>query len=411
MRHRIRVAAGICLLALAGHGCLKRTQPVPNSSTRTANPPSDTDSARTVLKISSGPPVDHDAALAGLYQREPRLLELAGRLEANPADTEAMQTLAEAYLRDQLYLQAQRLFQRRQLIEPDNAAPYLGLASVWDAMGDWDVALEQAKRAVALEPKSPQSLELLGRIQLHRKEYDAALSSFRAALEIAPGSGALHANTGYVHMLRSEWEAARPYLQRAVEIDGSVPETRNNLGVVLGRLGDAEGALGQFRAVSDEASAHNNLGAVYLSMRDWAKAQEEFRKALACNPQHAKARSNLQEAGSHLPTRPAPSPPAHVATSSGYSIQVFALRDESTARSAAKALEKAGVVTTVERTDLDEGTWYRGRVYGYETLSSALKTAKKLSMAGLIKKYWIVPPDEKSTVGSSRPSESSEPSR
>lgn len=395
MRRGTRVAVTICLLALGCHGCVKRTQPAPNAQgTRPANPTSEPDYTRPVLKISSGPAAEHDTALAGLYESNPELLDLARRLEANPADAEAMCALAEAFLRERFYLQAQELFQRLQLTAPGSPAPYLGLASVWDALGDSDVALEQAVRAVALDPKSSRGLELLGRIQLHRKEYDAALSSFLAALEITPASGSLQANAGYIHMLRSEWEKARPYLQRAVEIDGSVAEARNNFGVVLARLGDAEGALRQFRSVGDEASAHNNLGAVYLSTQDWAKAQEEFRKALASDPQHVKALSNLREAESHLsaPIQPIPAPPVRVGTT-GYSIQVFAVRDDSTARAAAKALEEAGVRTVIERMDLNEGVWFRGRLHGYETLGSALKTAKRLFIAGLIKEYWIIPPD------------------
>ncbi len=79
----------------------------------------------------------------------------------------------------------------------------------------------------------------------------------------------------------------------------------------------------------------------------------------------------------------------------GYSVQVFAGKDEKAALAQNEALSKgAGVGSAIERADLkDRGIWYRARIRGYETFSAALAAAKQLVIAGIIKGYWIAPPN------------------
>jgi len=78
----------------------------------------------------------------------------------------------------------------------------------------------------------------------------------------------------------------------------------------------------------------------------------------------------------------------------GYSVQVFAAKDEKAARAEIAALEeKSGIAVTVERAEIpDRGVWYRARIRGYETIGSAVAAAKRLAVDGIIKGYWIVPP-------------------
>jgi len=75
---------------------------------------------------------------------------------------------------------------------------------------------------------------------------------------------------------------------------------------------------------------------------------------------------------------------------------LFAARNGRSAKADGEMLAyKIGVSPAIERAQLEErDVWYRARISGYDTFSSALKTAKRFLLAGLIKDYWIVPSDD-----------------
>ncbi len=534
MRYRLRIAATICLMASSFSGCVKY-RPV------AAKPPqarpaesSLSEYVQTVLRLSTEDAKTDDEALAKLHKEKPEIAALAQRVSESPQDLAATRSLARAYLDEGFPLSAFQLYQQLQLRAPGDPDAHIGLALIWDRWKEYDLALECATRAVSLGPDYVPALETMGRVYLHRNELDNALASFLAGVQAAPNNAALLANTGYVYILRQDWGNARGFLERAVALDGSVAETRNNLGIVLAISGDREGALRQFLAVHDTAAAHNNLGATYLGIGNFRFAQEEFRLALAIRPDYEKAAMNLREAEAHMPPGNDPSvpertstgsletapleyrpisplsltdymrqlfrmqadaaaeaalapyrpasiaedflargddiamiadfsqfrqisakgleaaedlaaivppvteeagaalpaappatadamakpaqvpavvvmvpwlPPETLATApkamttppahSSYSVQVFAAKDERAVQAENEALSKqARVDSAIERADLkDKGIWYRARIRGYETFSAALAAAKDLVLAGIIKGYWIVPPN------------------
>jgi Tfp pilus assembly protein PilF len=185
-----------------------------------------------------------------------------------------------------------QMYQEIQSIKPNDARAELGVARVWDRWGDYGLAYQHAERAVLLEPKSAEALEALGRVHLHRNQIDQALSAFLSAVEIKPDSAPLLSNTGYVFLKRGDLKQARVYLEQAVAIDDSLVEAHNNLGIALARLGEPNSALREFMAVNDPAAAFNNLGVVYLEQKQYTSARDAFRRALALDPGHKKARVN-----------------------------------------------------------------------------------------------------------------------
>ena len=192
------------------------------------------------------------------------------------------------------------------------------------------------------------------------------------------------ARTGQAYLERGQWQKARASLQRALEIDGSIREARNNLGVVLARTGDRQGALQQFMTISAPALAHHHLGLVYMSEKKYNQARAEFQRARAINPELAEVRAELAQVETHFP------PPVV------YAIQVFSARKQDAAIAQADTFSRqAGVATTIEKADLDgKGVWYRARIHGFDSLTAALKAAKNLIVAGLIREYWIAPVTE-----------------
>ena len=256
---------------------------------------------QATLRISQENTAAAADALKQLHTRRPHLAELSRRVATNGTDIDSRRLLADAYMDEGLLPYAFQMYQEIQSIKPDDSRAALGVARVWDRWGDYGLAYQHAERAVLLEPKSAEALEALGRVHLHRNQIDQALSAFLSAVEIKPQSASLLTNAGYSFLKRGDLRQARLYLERAVAIDDSLVEARNNLGIVLARLGEPNGALREFMAVNDPAAAFNNLGVVYLEQKQWTGARDAFRRALALDPGHKKARANLAEAEAHVP--------------------------------------------------------------------------------------------------------------
>ncbi len=69
----------------------------------------------------------------------------------------------------------------------------------------------------------------------------------------------------------------------------------------LWKLGKYEEALEAFKKGGDEASAHYNLGCVYLLQEKHKEAAESFRKAVETKPGfYQKAFEKMRMANSHL---------------------------------------------------------------------------------------------------------------
>jgi tetratricopeptide (TPR) repeat protein len=361
MLHHRSLLTLLCIVVLIFPACSRRRSvavtPTPGSTQEARNsssPAGLSEYIRAVLKISQENTVALEDALAQLHKRRPELAALARHVSQNSDDVDSRKMLAAAYMQEDFKVHALQLYQEVQVLSPKDPVSAIGIARIWDAWGDYQIARRHAERAVEVDPLSPQALEVLGRIHLHRFELDRALRAFMSALEFSPQNAPLLSNVGYTYMALGNLEQARGYLERAVEIDGTLSEARNNLGVVLAQLGDAEGALEEFMMVGDPAAAYNNLGVAYLAQKRWREARDAFRRALALNPDYAKAQTNLAEAELHLPPPTViylpEAPKQEVYTVDEKPVKSLALKDRRDASKPAAAKAKAAPARNPVRT-------------------------------------------------------------
>jgi Flp pilus assembly protein TadD len=131
-----------------------------------------------------------------------------------------------------------------------------------------------------------------GILQDEMRDYTAAERSHRAAVKQRAGSSSLHNNLGYNLLLQARNAEAAQEFRQALTIDPGSAIARSNLATAIAdRPADAVNA---WSAVTDPASAHNNLGAVLMERGDYIGARREFETALGYNNRHPAALSNLQ---------------------------------------------------------------------------------------------------------------------
>ena len=257
----------------------------------TVKPDSLADYIRAVYKLSSEATAQAEQR-AALLSQSPGLAPLVDRAERDPQDVEARSLVVAEYMSRKLYWGAYDLLTVALVTSDNDPAINLNLAVIWDAWGQYDLALQYGERAISAGAASAFAYETVGRIRLHRNEPDQAIAWYRRALAQTRTATVL-VNLGYAHMLKSEWEDARPALEEAVALDNSSQEAHNNLAIVLSKAGDDTGALAHLLKTGRPAVAFNNMGVLYLQENKVREAQHYFREALRLEADYEVARRNL----------------------------------------------------------------------------------------------------------------------
>jgi tetratricopeptide (TPR) repeat protein len=252
---------------------------------------------RAVYKLSSEGPFKQTEQRESVFSQFPHLVELAGRVERDATDVAARSQLVSAYIDHQLYWDAYHLLTESQ---SDDAETDLNLATIWDAWAQFELALKYGNRAIVKGASSAQAYELMGRINLHRREPAEAIDWYKRAAKQGENATIL-ANLGFAHMLHSDWENAKINLQRAIELDEALPEPHNNLAMVLTKLGDEKGAILELLKTATSPIAFNNMGVLYMQEGKFDRARQFFEQALRLEPRYELAQSNLKTIEALMP--------------------------------------------------------------------------------------------------------------
>ncbi len=163
--------------------------------------------------------------------------------------------------------------------------------------GDTEAALQEFRRALALDPENINVHNSLGVCHAVRGEYEQALNAFEAAARLDAGDYMAAYNIGLVHRLLDHRETALEYLQRAVALRADVFEIlfqTGKLELELGRPRSARERLERAaRLRSKSGGVYRYLGDCYDALGLTEKALRAYKKALQFNPQDPAALSAL----------------------------------------------------------------------------------------------------------------------
>ncbi|HTW71630.1 MAG TPA: tetratricopeptide repeat-containing glycosyltransferase family protein [Acetobacteraceae bacterium] len=156
------------------------------------------------------------------------------------------------------------------------------------------------RRILALDPRNPDGLLLLGTVACQTGRRDLALELTGQAIPVAPDTARYQANLGKMLLSLGRTEQALACLRRSAMLDPDAAETQKSLGAALHRAGDTGGAEACYRrALSLEPqfpAALNGLGNIYLERGSYDEATDCYRQALAVDPDYPDALGNLGNA-------------------------------------------------------------------------------------------------------------------
>ena len=163
----------------------------------------------------------------------------------------------------------------------DKLESQLSIARIQEHQGQLREATDRYKQLGAKNPKNATIPHRLGVIESMAGNHDVANQQFRRSLELEPHNAEVLTDWGYSLFLQGKLSEAETALRMALnEVPGEKRAT-NNLALVLGHAGKSEESLALFRQVSGEAPAWVNLGYVHVSLGEGEKAAECFAKALS----------------------------------------------------------------------------------------------------------------------------------
>ncbi len=162
------------------------------------------------------------------------------------------------------------------------------LARIALERGEAEGAAELVRRALEIDRKNADYLNLLGVAYAEVGRYEEALGALRRSLRERPASAEAHYNVGKVLDKRGELAGARDAFARAAAIDARYPGARYMHARALMQLGDVETAARELeRALADEP--------------DDPWLIDQYGKALAGTRGHAAAVDWLAAAAARLP--------------------------------------------------------------------------------------------------------------
>jgi len=161
-------------------------------------------------------------------------------------------------------------------------------------------AADQFRRAIALEPDSPEAHANLGNCLQAEGLAEGARREYAAALAINPRFAGARYDLGLSFLRSGRLDEAAGEFRATLELDPSHASARNNLGLALAGMGKLPEAMDQYKLAlglnADLPEAHLNLGNAFFRLGRPEEAVGEYREALRLYPGYSGAHSNLGHA-------------------------------------------------------------------------------------------------------------------
>ena len=137
---------------------------------------------------------------------------------------------------------AEREFKRAVEINQSNSDAHQMYSYYLSAMGRFDEALYEMRRAQELDPLSLEKIAGIGEMLSYQRQYDQALEQYRKALEMDPNSGFTHWAIGSVYVQKGLYEEAIAEYQKSIPLSGDSPDEPASLGYAYALSGKSREA-------------------------------------------------------------------------------------------------------------------------------------------------------------------------
>ena len=173
-------------------------------------------------------------------------------------------------------------------------------ATAYHDVGEFEQAISEYRKAIALHPNSPIIYNRLGVAYAELKQYDAALDAYQRALALSPMTTELHYNVGLVHLKQGDLPRALEAFKRAITLDAEWGDAYTGLGEVYLKQGDFGQAAHAYKQATrlnpnGNPNAFLGLGKVYTKQRRLDDATTVVEKAIEIQVDNTEAYYQLAQ--------------------------------------------------------------------------------------------------------------------
>ena len=188
------------------------------------------------------------------------------------------------------------LFHDGALGAPRMARVHSNLGASYHRFGRFRTAKRHLVRSVALDPRQPKALRLLGLTLARLKETDAAIEVLGAAFRLRQESVTARL-LGAIYADKKRWDEAAQWFETAIQLRAHSPDALCSLGLCQWERGDTEAARVQLekavKQAPDRADAWLQLGEVYRSLDRPKDAARCYATGLRLAPGNAGAHHQM----------------------------------------------------------------------------------------------------------------------
>lgn len=135
----------------------------------------------------------------------------------------------------------------------------------------------------------------MGVTYLEQRNLPSAMRELTRASELDPDNPEVDMALGLAYQARGDLGKAEERFRDAIRKKADYAEAHNNLGIVLSNLGRGEEAIREFEAAISNVmyptpeGAYYNMGEEHRRRKNYAKAEEAYRKAISLNDRYVDA--------------------------------------------------------------------------------------------------------------------------
>ncbi len=189
--------------------------------------------------------------------------QLEKMLTGSPDDRDIYLSIAQIYSQAKVYPKAEAAIQKTLDLsdnpEDQEYARFM-LGSIYERQKKYDLAEEQFKRVLAVDPLNDAAANYLGYMLADRGvRLDESVKYIKDALKIEPNNGAYLDSLGWAYHKMNRNDMAQGSLEKAVKLIPNDPTIREHLGYVYLALGEKAKALQEWeRALKFQSKSVSN---------------------------------------------------------------------------------------------------------------------------------------------------------
>ena len=191
-------------------------------------------------------------------------------------------------------------FRKALALNPDFAEARFNLAGALGDKGEVERAVAEFGTLLSAHPEWISAYYELGGDLERLRRWDEAAQAYRQAIRLNPDFAQAHASMGAILFQQAEFKAAEGEFSRALELDPSNDVVRFNRASCLIRLGRSPEAVRELTVFiqrnRNSAVAHNLLGVAYAQSGNLTAAVIQFGQAIRLDPEISEAQANLDRA-------------------------------------------------------------------------------------------------------------------